>query len=206
MSAMRSSTIGRSPEMPMGQSPGCPPRTAHDGLGGRPQRRTGIQQVAGDTLEQARFAGIDAKMMQLHLRLGPRQRGRPLECGGVAMLVDEVEHRLAGSRQPPSRRRCARSRRVQPAHGGAGRRSGRARCQPCWTTAGRRSPRSADGCRGRARGSGPGRSPPPAFPPSRLRRWPDAPPRSPARSVRVAVASPAWCPVRRDTPWRRTAS
>ena len=43
-----------------------------------------------------RFAGIDAEMMKLHLRLRPRQRGGPIESAGVAMLVDEVEHRLAG--------------------------------------------------------------------------------------------------------------
>ncbi len=53
--------------------------------------------MAGETLEQAGFARIDAEVVELHLRLGPGQRGRPLEGGGVAMLVDEVEHRLAGS-------------------------------------------------------------------------------------------------------------
>ena len=56
--------------------------------------------------------------MELHLRLRPRQRGRPLEGGGVAMLVDKVEHRLAGLRRPPSRRRCARWRRCN-AHAAA---------------------------------------------------------------------------------------
>ena len=56
--------------------------------------------------------GIDAEMMELHLRLRPRQRGRPLEGGGIAMLVDEVEHRLAG---------CGNHRPEGDAHGGAGR-------------------------------------------------------------------------------------
>ena len=95
MSAMRSSTIGRSPEMLSGQSPGCRAGAAQDGIGGRPQRRAGVEQVAGETLEQAGLARIDAEVVELHLRLGPGQRGRPLEGGGVAMLVDEVEQRLA---------------------------------------------------------------------------------------------------------------
>ena len=94
MSAMRNSTIGRSPEMPMGQSPAVR-RTAQDGVRRRPQRRPGIQQVPGDPLEQACFARVDAEMMELHLRPGPRQRGGPFERGAVAMLVDDVKHRLA---------------------------------------------------------------------------------------------------------------
>ena len=42
MSAMRSSTIGRSPEMPMGQSPGCPPAPRRMVSEDGPQRRSGI--------------------------------------------------------------------------------------------------------------------------------------------------------------------
>ena len=177
-----------------GPEPGLSAGAAQDGVGGRPQRRAGIQQMAGETLEQAGFARIDAEMMELHLRLGPGQRGRPLERGGVAMLVDEVEHRLAGCRQPPSRRRCARSRRVRPARGGAARRPDRVRCRPCWTAAGRRSPRSAGGRRGRGRGSGPDRSPPPASPPPRHRRSPDAPPRFPARPATRRRRVASRCP------------
>ncbi len=64
-----------------------------DRVGGRSQRRSGIQQMARDPLEQAGFGRIDAEVVELHLRLGPGQRGRTLERGGVAMLVDEIEHR-----------------------------------------------------------------------------------------------------------------
>ena len=127
----------------MGHRPGCAPAprrmVSEDGR----SVGSGIQQVAGEALEQAGLARIDAEMVQLHLRLGPGQRGRALEGGGVAMLVDQVEHRLRAMLRPPSRRRCARSRRVRPARGGAGRRPDRARCRPCWTAGGRRSPRSA---------------------------------------------------------------
>ena len=71
MSAMRRSTIGRSPEMPRLQNPGCPP----------PPRRmvseegrnvgSGVDQVSRETLEQRGFARIDAEVAELHLRLGP---------------------------------------------------------------------------------------------------------------------------------------
>src|SRR5580704_11225953 len=37
------------------------------------------------------LVGVDAQMMQLHLRLGPRQRRRALESRRVVMLVDQVE-------------------------------------------------------------------------------------------------------------------
>jgi hypothetical protein len=56
----------------------------------------GIEQVSGKTLEQPRFAWINAEVMELHLRLRPRQRGRPLEGGDVPMLVGKVEHGSAG--------------------------------------------------------------------------------------------------------------
>ena len=55
----------------------------------------GIQQMAGETLKQAGLAGIDAEMMQLHLCLGPGQRRRALERGGVAMLVHQIQHLFA---------------------------------------------------------------------------------------------------------------
>ena len=95
ISAIRSRTIGRSPEILKGHSPDCSPAprrmVSEDGRKGWP----GIQQVAGETLEHAGFAGIDAQMMQLHLSLGPGQGRRPLECESVPMLVDKIEYRFS---------------------------------------------------------------------------------------------------------------
>ena len=81
--------------MPSGQSPDCAPAPRR--MVSEEGRRAGaaVEEVSGETLEQARFARIDAEMMQLHLRLRPGERRRPLEGGCVAMLVDEVEQRLA---------------------------------------------------------------------------------------------------------------
>ena len=45
--------------------------------------------------KQARFAGSDVKVVQLHLALRPGQRRGARECGGVAVFVDAVEKRLA---------------------------------------------------------------------------------------------------------------
>src|SRR5438874_13694244 len=39
-----------------------------------------------------RFVGADPEVMELHLRLGPRERHRSLKGGGVVMLVHQVEH------------------------------------------------------------------------------------------------------------------
>jgi hypothetical protein len=44
------------------------------------------------TLENARFTRTNAKVMELHLRLGPGQSGCSLECGDIPMLVNEVEY------------------------------------------------------------------------------------------------------------------
>src|ERR1700679_599990 len=66
-----------------------------------------------------RLVGIDAQMMQLHLRLRPRQRRRALESGRVVMLVDQVERfgarrRDDGPERDP-RRRSSRNAQT-PAH------------------------------------------------------------------------------------------
>ena len=47
------------------------------------------------SLKQARFARGDAKMMQLHLSLGPGERRGARERSRVAVFVDAVEKRLA---------------------------------------------------------------------------------------------------------------
>ena len=60
-------------------------------VGRGPQRRIGVEHAIGETLEEMRFVGTDAEVMELHLRLGPRERHRALEGGGVVMLVHQVE-------------------------------------------------------------------------------------------------------------------
>ena len=38
-----------------------------------------------------RFIGADAEVMELHLRLGPRERHRSLKGGRIVMLVHQIE-------------------------------------------------------------------------------------------------------------------
>src|SRR5258705_4599887 len=47
--------------------------------------------MACKTLEEARFARVDAEIVELHLRLGPCQRSRPVVSGDIPMLVNEIE-------------------------------------------------------------------------------------------------------------------
>ena len=74
-------------------------------VGRRPQRRIGVEHVIGETLEEMRFVGVDAEVMELHLRLGPGERDRALEGGGVVMLVDQIERLARESARPASRTR-----------------------------------------------------------------------------------------------------
>ena len=76
-------------------------------VGGRPQGRIGIEHAICQALEQMRFVGADAQVMELHLRLGPRERHRALEGVGVVMLVRQVECLGRGSARPSSRTRRA---------------------------------------------------------------------------------------------------
>ncbi len=64
----------------------------------RPQRRVGEQHVPRQALEQAGLGCRDAQVPQLHLRLGPGQRAGAHECVGVVVLVEQVQHLLAGRR------------------------------------------------------------------------------------------------------------
>ena len=60
--------------------------------------------MAGETLEQRGLARIDAEVMELDPRPRPGQRGGTLEGRGIAVLVDNVEQRLArGSGHGPER-------------------------------------------------------------------------------------------------------
>ena len=48
-----------------------------------------IQDAIGEPLEEMRLVRRHSEMMQLHLSLGPGQRGRAVERRGVVMLVGE---------------------------------------------------------------------------------------------------------------------
>ena len=68
---------------------------AANGVRWRPQHRSGVDDVPGQTLVLTRLASIDAEMVQLHLRLRPGERAGPLECADVVVLVDQAERGLA---------------------------------------------------------------------------------------------------------------
>ena len=50
----------------------------------------------GQALEEVRIVGVDAKVAELHLRLCPCQGRRPFEGRRIAILVGQVDDRLAG--------------------------------------------------------------------------------------------------------------
>src|SRR5688572_24308475 len=78
--------------------PRLPANAAQNRLRRRAHRWSGVEKMARQTLEQTRCARSDAEIVELHLRLSPGKRGRPIEGGDVPMLVGEVEHRFAGWR------------------------------------------------------------------------------------------------------------
>ena len=99
--------------------------------------------MVGETLEEVRFVGPDAEMMELHLRLGPRQGDRALEGGRVMVLVDQVESLVAGRRDQRPERDAGRGPRRNPHAAAKTEDRDRARCRRCWRAVARRSPRSA---------------------------------------------------------------
>jgi hypothetical protein len=71
---------------------------AREDIRGRPQGPLRIEDVAGNTLKQVRLVRLDAEMMQLHPRLGPRQGGRAVEGRGVVILVGERDRLVTRGR------------------------------------------------------------------------------------------------------------
>ena len=55
--------------------------------------------MACEALKKSGFAGVDAEMMELHLRLGPGQRRCALIGRCVSMFVDTIQQRRACSRR-----------------------------------------------------------------------------------------------------------
>ena len=85
---------------------------AHDRIRGRAEGRRRIDHMSGKPLKQPCLARRHAEMVELHLRLGPRQHRGARKRRGVAMLVDAIEQCGAtGGGDGPERH----------ANGGAGR-------------------------------------------------------------------------------------
>ena len=204
-SSMRTSTIGRSPEMPCAHRTDAVPR----GRGGSCPTRSAAPDWHRTRVRPGADRGWpgrgDVEMAQLHLRLRPGQRGRPFEGVGVLMLVDGIEQRLARSRhdRPEGDTRHAARRnphapaqreyRIEHGSDGVGEapsvRSPRRRCR-------RR-------CRGRESGRDRSRSRPRRSP--RPRRPRDGRPTARLRPGCGADASPGWRRRRRGTRSGRTA-
>jgi len=68
--------------------------------------------MIGEALKEVSFVRADAEMEQLHLRLGPCERGGAPERCRVMMLVRKVDHFVARGGGHPSRMRRAPSRRA----------------------------------------------------------------------------------------------
>ena len=133
---------------------GLRPGAAHDHFRGRPQRRPGIDEMSGETLEFARLFPVDAEMMELHLRLGPGERGRPLERADVVGPCRRRRAAFRATRPPMSRSRCAPPRPARGGPAGAGRRPDRGPLRSIATEGVRRSPRPESGRRAPAEEAG----------------------------------------------------
>ena len=62
------------------------------------QRAVGENRGTSEALEQVGFVRRDAKMVQLDLRLGPREVGGALEGAGFVILVRQRDDPVAGGR------------------------------------------------------------------------------------------------------------
>ena len=101
--------IARYPQTP---EFGLTSAAAFDDIRSRPQRGRREDGVAGQALKLFRRSAVDAQMVQLHLGLGPSQRGGALESAGIVVLVDQAQHVIArcGHHGPKiDARRCARA-------------------------------------------------------------------------------------------------
>ncbi len=89
--------MGRSPEMDMRPQPRGPAAPRRMLSRGRARPRAGVEDVAGELLEQVGLRRIDAEVPQLHLRLGPGQRRARVCALAIAMLVDRCSSSCARS-------------------------------------------------------------------------------------------------------------
>ena len=136
--------MGRSPEMPCGQSPdwarrraGSSPTTAAASVG--------VEDVAGQTLEVGRLVGASTpRWRSCTCAWVQASVAGPLEGVAVVMLVEQVEQLGARRRDARSRRRRAPSSPGATAHAAAQREDRvEHRARRCSTAAGRRAWRAA---------------------------------------------------------------
>ncbi len=109
-SSIRTTTIGRSPEMPCAHRPGAPRSLLDQQARRRAQRRVRVEDPVGQPLEEVGLVGLDAEVMELHLGLRPGEDRRPLERRRLAVLVGQIEDLFASTRRRPWRRSRGRSR------------------------------------------------------------------------------------------------
>ena len=98
--SIRTSTIGRSPEIPCAPEGRGAPAVSHKRLDRGPQGRIGVEDARREPLEEVRLVGRDPEVAQLDLRLRPgqaRRRARTWPGPGTC--------RPARGRPPASRRR-----------------------------------------------------------------------------------------------------
>jgi hypothetical protein len=80
----------------------------------RPERRVGVENPRRDPLEEVRFVGIDVQVAQLHLRLRPCERRRPLERRRVAVLVRQLQRLVPQLRDGGRESDAAGRARLEP--------------------------------------------------------------------------------------------
>ena len=96
------------PRDPVRPQLGRAARMAREHIGRRSQRAVRVQDAAGEVLEEMGLVHADAEMVDLHLRLGPGERGGPVEGRRISILVGEGERLVARWRD---------QRREHDAHG-----------------------------------------------------------------------------------------
>ncbi len=79
----------------IGPQAGLPFAVFRDAFCGGTQQGIGIQQMAGQLLEAARFVGLDAQQAQLKLGRGPGEIHRPIDRTGIAILIHQTQDLFA---------------------------------------------------------------------------------------------------------------
>jgi len=87
-------------------------------VGRRPERRIRIEHAICETLKQMRLVGADAQVMQLHLRLGPRERDSAIRTRSRRDACRPGRAPRRGFARSSSRKRLGRWRRPGCGPGG----------------------------------------------------------------------------------------
>ena len=100
--------------------PGRSPLVAGEHVGRRSQRRVGVEDPVGETLEELRFGGVDTEVVELDLGVRPGEDPGTLEGARSPVLVGEVEHVLTRLGHDSGEDRVHRLARFDRRFGGAG--------------------------------------------------------------------------------------